>query len=100
MKTERRESLETINVPAEPLVPGRRPPSEREASDTCTVWKHRGRGEGMSAKDQGVNTGNPIRWEASSQPEVREEQAGSHRVAERPAVASKRVTTVERRGLS
>ena len=99
MKTERRESLETINVPAEPMVPGRRPPSEREASDTRTVWKHRGRGEGMSAKDQGVNTGNLIRREASSQPEVREEQAGLNRVAERPAIALKRVTIVERRDL-
>jgi hypothetical protein len=88
MKTERRESLETINVPAEPMVPGRRPPSEREASDTRTVWKHRGRGGGMSAKDQGVNTGNPIRWEARSQPELREEQAGLNRVAERPAVCA------------
>ena len=100
MKIERRESLETINVPAEPMVPGRRPPSEREASDTCTVRKHRGRGEGMSAKDQGVNTGNPMRWAPSAQPEVREEQAGPNRVAERPAVALKRVTTVEQRGLA
>ena len=88
MKIERRESLETINVPAEPLVPGRRPPSEREASDTRTVWKHRGRGEGMSATDQGVNTGNPIRWEPSAQPEVREEQAGPDRVADRPVVCA------------
>jgi hypothetical protein len=100
MKTERRESLETINVPAEPVGPGRRPPSGREASDTCTVWKHRGRGEGMSAKDQGVNTGNPIRWAASAQPAGREAQAGPDRVADRPEVASKRVTIVERRGLS
>ena len=88
MKTERRVSLETINVPAEPLVPGRRPPSGREASDMRTVWKHRGRGEGMSAKDQGVNTGNPIRWAASAQPAVREEQAGPNRVAERPVVCA------------
>jgi hypothetical protein len=100
MKTERRESLETINVPAEPLVPGRRPPSEREASDTRTVWKHRGRGEGMSAKDQGVNTGNPSRWAASAQPAGREAQAGLDRVADRPVVAVKRVTIAERRGLS
>jgi hypothetical protein len=46
MKTERRESLENINVTAEPMVPWRRPPSEREASDTSTVWKHRGSGDG------------------------------------------------------
>ena len=100
MKTERRESLETINVTAEPMVPGRRPPSGREVSDTRTVWKHRGSGEGMSPKDQRVNTGNPMRREARSQPEVREEQAGLNRAAERPAVAVKRVTIVEQRGLS
>lgn len=100
MKTERRESLETINVPAEPMVPGRRPPSEREAGDTCTVLKHRGSGDGMSAKEQGVNTGNPIWREERSQLAVREEQAGLNRVAERPAVALKRVTIVEPRGLS
>ena len=63
MKTERRESLENINVTAEPMVPWRRPPSEQEASDTSTVWKHRGSGDGMSAKEQEVNTGNPIRRE-------------------------------------
>jgi hypothetical protein len=100
METERRASLETINVPAEPLAPGRRPPSGREASDTCTVWKHRGRGEGRSVKDQGVNTGNPRRWAPSAQPAGREAQAGLNRVAERPAVAWKRVTIVEQRGLS
>jgi len=33
MKTERRESLETINVTAEPMVPWRRPMSEREVKD-------------------------------------------------------------------
>jgi hypothetical protein len=76
MKTERRESLENINVTAEPMVPWRRPPSEREASDTSTDWKHRGSGDGMSAKDQEVNTGSPMQREARSQPEVREEQTG------------------------
>ena len=100
MKTERRGSLENINVTAEPMVPWRRPPSEREASNTRTVWKHRGSGDGMSAKEQDVNTGNPIRREERSQPDVREEQAGLNRVAERPAVAWKRVTIVERRGLA
>jgi hypothetical protein len=100
MKTERRESLENINVTAEPMVPWRRPPSEREASDTSTVWKHRGSGDGMSAKEREVNTGNPIRREARSQPDVREEQAGLNRVAERSVVAVKRVMIVERRDLS
>ena len=69
MKTERRESLENINVTAEPMVPWRRPLSEREASNTRTVWKHRGSGDGMSAKEKDVNTGNPIRREERSQPE-------------------------------
>ena len=59
MKTERRESLENINVPAELMVPWRRPPSEREASNTSTVWKHRGSGDGMSAKEQDVKHGKP-----------------------------------------
>ena len=81
MKTERRESLENINVTAEPMVPWRRPPSEREASDTSTVWKHRGSGDGMGAKE-------------------REEQAGLNRVAERSVVALKRVMIVEQRDLS
>ena len=100
MKTERRESLETINVTAEPMVPWRRPPSEREASNTRAVWKYRGSGDGMSAKEQDVNTGNPIRREERSQPDVREEQAGLNRVAERSVVALKRVMIVEPRDLS
>ena len=72
----------------------------REASNTSTVWKHRGSGDGMSAKEQEVNTGNPIRREERSQPDVREEQAGLSRVAERSVVALKRVMIVERRDLS
>ena len=100
MKTERRESLENINVTAEPLATRRRPPSGWEASNTRTGWKHRGSGDGMSAKERDVNTGNPIRWEERSQPALREEQAGPNRVAERSVVAMKRVTIVEQRDLS
>jgi hypothetical protein len=100
MKTERRESLETINVTAEPMVPWRRPPSCREVSNTRTGGEHRGSGDGMSAKEQVVNTGNPMQREARSQPEVREEQAGLNRVAERSVVAMKRLTIVEQRDLS
>jgi hypothetical protein len=100
MKTERRESLENINVTAEPLVPRRRPPSGWEASNPRTDWKHRGSGDGMSAKEQVVNTGNPIRWEERSQPELREEQTGPNRVAERSVVAMKRVMIAEQRDLS
>ena len=54
----------------------------------------------MSAKDQVVNTGNPIRWEERPQPELREEQTGPDRVAERSVVAMKRVMIAEQRDLS
>src|SRR5258707_1186724 len=100
MKTERRETLETINVTAEPMVPWRRPQSRREVSNTRTGGEHRGRGGGMSAKEQVVNTGNPIRWEEKSQPEVREEQTGPNRGAERALVATKRGMIVEQKDLS
>ena len=100
MKTELRESLETNNVTAEPMVPWRRPPSCREASNTRTDGEHRGSGDGMSAKEQVVNTGNPIRWEERSQPEFREEQTGPNWGAERSVVATKRVMIVEQRDLS
>jgi hypothetical protein len=59
MKTERRESLENNNVTAEPMPLWRRPPSCREVSNTRTGGEHRGSGDGMSAKDQEVNTGKP-----------------------------------------
>ena len=88
MKTERRESLENINVTAEPMVPWRRPPFCREASNTRTDGKHRGSGDGMSVKEQAVNTGNPMRRDERSQPEIREEQAGPNRVAERSVVCA------------
>src|SRR5260370_25220907 len=54
----------------------------------------------MSAKELDVNAGNPIRREERSQPDIREEQAGLNRVAERSVVALKRVMIVERRDLS
>jgi hypothetical protein len=100
MKIERRESLENNNVTAESMLLWRRPPSCREASNTRTGGEHRGSGDGMSAKEEVDNTGNPIRWEERSQPEFREEQTGPNRVAERSVVAMKRVTIVERRDLS
>ena len=100
MKTEGRESLETINVPAEPLATRRRPPSGWEASNPRTDWEHRGSGDGMSAKEQEVNTGSPMQREGRSQPEIREEQTGLDRVAERSVVAMKRVMIVEQRDLS
>ena len=100
MKIERRESLENNNVTAESMLLWRRPPSCREASNLRTGGEHRGSGDGMSAKEQVVNTGNPIRWEERSQPEFREEQTGPNRVAERSVVATKRVMIVEQRDLS
>ena len=44
--------------------------------------------------------GSPPLREERSQPEIREEQAGLRRVAERSVVAMKRVMIVERRDLS
>jgi hypothetical protein len=95
MKTERRGNLETINVTAEPMVPWRRPPSCREVSNTRTGGEYRGSGDGMSAKEQVVNTGNPIRWEERSQPEFREEQTGPNRVAERSVVCAGQYSVLE-----
>jgi hypothetical protein len=69
-------------------------------SNTRTGGEYRGSGDGMSAKEQVVNTGNPIRWEEKSQPEFREEQTGPNRAAERSVVATKRVMIVEPRDLS
>ena len=100
MKIERRGNLENNNVIAESMLLWRRPPSCREASNTRTGGEHRGSGDGMSAKEQAVNTGNPIRWEERSQPEFREEQTGPTRVAERSVVAMKRVMIAEQRDLS
>ena len=100
MKIERRASLETGNVTAEPVGNRRRPRSVWEASSKSTKRKHRGFGAGMWAKEGSVNTGSPRRWGERPQPEAREGQAGSARVAERPVVAVKRVTIVEQRGLS
>ena len=82
------------------LLVRRRPSSDWEASNTSTSWKHRGSGDGMSAKDRRVNTGSPTWREERSQPEVREEQAGLRGAAERSVVALKRVMIVERRDLS
>jgi hypothetical protein len=100
MKIERRASLETGNVTAEPIRKRRRPPSVREESSKSTAQKHRGIGAGMWAKEGSVNMGSPSRWGERPQLEFREEQSGSVRVAERSVVVRKRVTIVERRGLS
>ena len=99
MKIERRASLETGNVTAEPVRIRRRPPSDWEASSQSTKQKHRGISAGMWAKEGSGNTGSP-RWRGeSAQPEAREGQTGSPRVAERSVVALKRVTIAEQRGL-
>jgi len=100
MKIERRASLETGNVTAEPVRIRRRPPSVREASSESTEQEHRGIGAGMWAKEGSVNTGSPRRRGERPQPEAREGQTGLPWVAERPVVALKRVMIVEQRGLS
>src|SRR6476620_12486837 len=70
-----------------------------EASDKSTAEEHRGNGDGMCAKEGCVNTGSPMP-RARAQPEAREGETGRYRVAERSVIATKRVTTVERRGLT
>ena len=94
--SERRASLEKGNVNAELVRNKRRPPSLWEASDKSTAEEHRGNGDGMCAKEECVNTGSPMP-RARAQPEAREGETGR---AERFLVARKRVTTVERRGLT
>ena len=78
----------------------RRPKAGREASNANTVWCHRGIGDGMGAKEQRVNTGSPVRRGERPQLQIREDQSRPHGVTERSVVAKKRVTIVERRGLS
>jgi hypothetical protein len=95
-----RAGLETANASAEPAIKGRRPPSVLEVSNKRTGPSRRGSGVDMRAKDSRVNTGSPTQREARSQPAIREDQAGPRRVAERSAVARKRVMIVEQRDLS
>ena len=98
--SERRAGLEKVNASVEPAKDGRRPLLIREASNKCTGSGRRGSGVDMRAKEKRVNMGSPMRREVSSQPASREDQAGSRRVAERSAIAMKRVMIVERRDLS
>jgi hypothetical protein len=79
--SKRRASLEKGNVNAELVRFRRRPQSVREASEAGTGEDHRGIGDGMRAKERGVNTGTPMRWAASAQPEAREGKAGPYREA-------------------
>src|SRR5215831_6934087 len=82
MKVERRASLETGNVTAEPVRIRRRPRSVWEASSKSTEQKHRGIGAGMWVREGSVNTGSP-RWRgARPQPEACEGQTGPARVTE------------------
>jgi hypothetical protein len=100
MKIERRASLETGNVTAEPVRIRRRPPSAWEASSKSTEQEHRGIGAGMWAKEGSVNTGSPSWSGARPQREAREGQTRPARVAERSVVVMKRVMIVEQRDLS
>jgi hypothetical protein len=98
--SERRAGPEKVNASVESAKDGRRPPLTLEASNTSTGSGRRGSGVDMRAKEERVNMGSPTRWEVRSQPAIREDQAGLRRVAERSAVAAKRVMIVERRDLS
>jgi hypothetical protein len=95
-----RAGLEKVNVSVEPAKDGRRPLLTLEASNTSTGSGRRGSGVDMGAKEKRVNMGSPTGREARSQPAIREDQAGLRRVAERSAVAMKRVMIAERRDLS
>ena len=97
---ERRTGLEKVNVSVEPAKDGRRPKLALEASNIRTGSGRRGSGVDMCSKEKRVNMGSPPWREERSQPEIREEQAGLRRVAERSVVAMKRVMIVERRDLS
>ena len=97
---ERRAGLEKSNVSVEPAKDGRRPKLALEASNIRTGSGRRGSGVDMCSKEKRVNMGSPPWREERSQPEIREEQAGLRRVAERSVVAMKRVMIVERRDLS
>ena len=98
--SERRAGLEKVNASVEPAKDGRRPLLTREASNKRTGSGRRGSGVDMRAKEKRVNMGSPTWRDLSSQPAIREDQAGPHRVAERSAIAMKRVMIVERRDLS
>ena len=97
---ERRIGLEKVNVSVEPAKDGRRPKLVLEASNIRTGSGRRGSGVDMCSKEKRVNMGSPPLREERSQPEIREEQAGLRRVAERSVVAMKPVMIVERRDLS
>ena len=97
---ERRRGLEKVNASVEPAKDGRRPKLALEASNIRTGSGRRGSDVDMCSKEKRVNMGSPTWREERSQPEIREEQAGLRRVAERSVVATKRVMIVERRDLS
>ena len=98
--SERRAGLEKVNARVEPAKDGRRPPLTLEASNASTGSGRRGSDVDMRAKEKRINMGSPTWREVSSQPAIREDQAGPRRVAERSAVALKRVMLVERRDLA
>lgn len=97
---ERRTGLEKVNASVEPAKDGRRPKLALEASNIRTGSGRRGSGVDMCSKEKRVNMGSPTWREERSQPEIREEQTGLRRVAERFVVAMKRVMIVEPRDLS
>ena len=80
---ERRRGLEKVNASVEPAKDGRRPKLALEASNIRTGSGRRGSDVDMCSKEKRVNMGSPTWREERSQPEIREEQAGLRRVAER-----------------
>jgi hypothetical protein len=100
--SERRAGLEKANACAEPALNGRRPKWALEASNTRTGLSRRGSGVDMRAKDGCVNTGDPPPCAGESQGNRRPVRARAGRgwKSERPILARRRVTIVERRGLS
>ena len=100
--SERRAGLEKAKVSAEPALNGRRPPWVLEASNTRTGLSHRGSGVDMRAKEGRVNTGDPPSCAGKCWGNRRPVRARAGRgwKSERPTVAVKRVTIVERRGPS
>jgi hypothetical protein len=87
--SERRASLETSNVGADPLICRGRPlPGDRLSDNTS--WFHRGISGGMSAHGNRPEHGRPHTVAARDrQPAAREGEAGPSGESERPIVAWK-----------
>jgi len=99
-ENEHRASLEKGNVDAESVILRRRPKAGCEASDASSIRCHRGIGDGMSAKEQRVNTGSPAGRGESLNCRSARIRSRPRGVTERSIVAKRRVTIEEQRDLS